>query len=215
MASELTEQGDWNIDKIFAAQDADWQKFMDVKKIALNEVALVFRGKNITQKDPTGNIGIVNISNLKEYTIDYDGLDHYSGEERRLVSYILEDGDIIIPARGTALRAAVFKKQPYPCIASSNLIVIRPRKDLLNSTYLKMFFDSPLGTKLLASAQQGTTVINISYRDLQYIEIPLPDIARQNALAEEYEQELQIYLDGIRTAEVRWNLVRARLQEEL
>lgn len=215
MVSELAEQGDWNIDKVFAAQDADWQKFMDVKKIALCEVAQVFRGKNIPQKDPTGNIGVINISNLKEYTIDYDGLDHYSGEERKLVSYILEDGDIILPARGTALRTAVFKKQPYTCIASSNLIVIRPRKDLLNSTYLKMFFDSPLGMKLLSSAQQGTSVINISYRDLQYIEIPLPEIERQNAIADEYEQELQIYLDGIREAETRWNSVLTRLQDEL
>ncbi len=215
MASELAEQGDWNIDKVFAAQDADWQKFLNVKKIALRDVAQVFRGKNITQKDPTGNIGVVNISNLKEYTIDYDGLDHYSSEERKLVSYILEDGDIIIPARGTALRTAVFKKQPYTCIASSNLIVIRPRKDLLNSTYLKVFFDSPLGTKLLTSAQQGTTVINISYRDIQYIEIPLPEIERQNAIAEEYEHELQIYLDGIKEAETRWNNVLTRLQEEL
>lgn len=215
MASELAEQGDWNIDKVFAAQDADWQKFMDVKKIALNDVAQVFRGKNIPQKDPTGNIGVINISNLKEYTIDYDGLDHYSGEERKLVSYILEEGDILLPARGTALRTAVFKKQPYSCIASSNLIIIRPRKDLLNSTYLKVFFDSPLGTKLLSSAQQGTSVINISYRDLQYIEIPLPEIERQNAIADEYEQELQIYLDGIREAETRWNSVLTRLQDEL
>jgi hypothetical protein len=215
MASELAEQGDWNIDKVFAAQDADWQKFMNVKKIALRDVAQVFRGKNVPQKDPTGNIGVVNISNLKEYTIDYDSLDHYSCEERKLVSYILEDGDIIIPARGTALRTAVFKKQPYTCIASSNLIVIRPRKDLLNSTYLKMFFDSPLGNKLLSSAQQGTTVINISYRDIQYIEIPLPEKSRQDVLAEEYEQELKIYLDGIREAEDRWNSVLNRLQEEL
>jgi hypothetical protein len=110
MASELAEQGDWNIDKVFAAQDADWQKFMNVKKIALRDVAQVFRGKNVPQKDPTGNIGVVNISNLKEYTIDYDSLDHYSCEERKLVSYILEDGDIIIPARGTALRTAVFQE---------------------------------------------------------------------------------------------------------
>lgn len=61
---------------------------------------------------------------------------------------------LLIPARGTAIRVAVFKEQSYPCIASSNVIVIRAKsKELnpkeLNPTYLKVFFDSSLGRKIL------------------------------------------------------------------
>lgn len=215
MLSELEEQGDWNVDKLFAAQDEDWMRYMGVKRAALGEVATVFRGKNVPRKDPTGRFGVVNISNLREYSIDYDGLDHLNEEERKLRTYILEDGDILVPARGTAVRTAIFKKQDYPCIASSNLVVIRPRSDLLNGVYLKMFLDSPLGGKLLESAQQGTSVINLSYKDMQSLEIPLPEITKQEALAKEYQAELTMYLESVSEAESRWRSVLDRLQEQI
>ena len=215
MLSELEEQGDWNVDKLFAAQDEDWIRYMGVKRAILGEVATVFRGKNVPRKDPTGRFGVVNISNLREFSIDYDGLDHLDEEERKLRTYILEDGDILVPARGTAVRTAIFKKQDYPCIASSNLVVIRPRSDLLNSVYLKMFLDSPLGGKLLESAQQGTSVINLSYKDMQSLEIPLPDIEKQEALANEYQTELTMYLESISEAERRWRSALDRLQEQI
>lgn len=215
MLSELEEQGDWNVDKLFASQDEDWKRYMVVKRAILGEVATVFRGKNVPRKDPTGRVGVVNISNLREYSIDYDGLDHLEEEDRKLRTYILEDGDILVPARGTAVRTAIFKKQKYPCIASSNLVVIRPRSNLLNSVYLKIFLDSPLGGKLLESAQQGIGVINLSYKDIQSLEIPLPDIAKQNALAKEYLTELTMYLESISEAESRWRSALSKLQEQL
>ena len=62
---------------------------------------------------------------------------------------------LLIPARGTAIRVAVFKEQSYPCIASSNVIVIRAKSKELNPTYLKVFFDSSLGRKILLLHQQG------------------------------------------------------------
>ena len=188
---------------------------MGVKQAVLGEVATVFRGKNVPRKDSTGRIGVVNISNLREYSIIYDELDHLEEEDRKLRTYILEDGDILVPARGTAVRTAIFKKQDYPCIASSNLVVIRPRSGLLNSVYLKMFLDSPLGGKLLESAQQGIGVINLSYKDIQSIEIPLPDIEKQEAIAKEYQTELARYLESISKAERRWCSVLSRLQEQL
>lgn len=215
MLAELEEQGDWNVDKLFAAQDEDWKRYMGVRRAVLGEVAVVFRGKNVPRKDPNGRVGVVNISNLREYSIDYDGLEHLEEEDRKLRTYFLEDGDVLVPARGTAIRTAIFKKQDYPCIASSNLVVIRPRSSLLNSVYLKLFLDSPLGGKLLESAQQGTGVINLSYRDMQSLEIPLPELAKQEALAKEYQAELAAYLASVSEAENRWHSVLDRLREQL
>lgn len=216
VSSELSEQGDWSVDKLFARQDEDWQRFMERDSlIKLKEVAQVFRGKNIPRKDANGNVGVINISNLGDYTIDYDGLDHISEVERKLTSYILEDGDVLLTARGTATRVAVFKQQEYPCIASANIVVIRPRHDLLDSIYLKMFLNSPLGNKILSSAQQGTVLVNLSFRDLQEIEIPLPPIAEQKKLTEEYERELTTYLSTVNAAEKRWHETLEKLQAQI
>lgn len=217
LEDELTDMGDWNIDRIFESQDEDWIKFQEsnVKKQELGTVAIIFRGKAVNKKDPNGNIAVVNISNIGEYEIDYAGLDHLDEEERKVTNYLLQDGDLLIPARGTAIRVAVFKEQPYPCIASSNVIVIRATDDSLSTVYLKLFFDSPLGRKMLVTRQQGTAVMNISYKELNNIEIPLPSIEEQKAIAEEYTRELEVYKKSIQEAENRWNSILAKLQDRI
>lgn len=111
----------------------------------LGTVASIFRGKAINRKDPNGSIG--------EYEIDYSSLDHLGEENRKITNYILQTGDLLIPARGTAIRIAIFEEQAYPCIASSNVIVIRAIDESLSTIYLKLFFDSPLGRKMLVTRQ--------------------------------------------------------------
>ena len=215
MPDELEELGDWNINKIFSQQDEEWLRFQDssVRRMAMGDVAEIFRGKSVSKKDPTGSIGVVNISNIGDYDIDYDGLDHFDEEERKITNYLLKEGDVLIPARGTAIRTATFREQSYPCIASSNVIVIRPENKMLNSTYLKLFLDSPLGEKMISSVQQGSTIINISYKDLNDLEIPVPSIEEQQKKADEYAKELTIYRGTIAAAEKRWNEVVDKLRE--
>ena len=215
MKEELEEQGDWIVDKMFAAQDKEWQKYFEVRRVVLGDVADVFRGRTVNQKDTNGNIAVVNISNLRKYDIDYEGMEHTEETERKIANYILREGDLLLPARGTAIRTAVFLEQGYICIASSNIIVIRPDEKQLCGTYLKMLFDSPLGVKLLTSAQQGTTVMNISYKDLRNMEIPLPTIESQQKIAEEYQSELKRYQDSVAEAEKRWKAVIAKLQDDM
>lgn len=215
MLPELEEQGSWSVDRIFAKQDEDFVAFQNssTRKELLKNVAEIFRGKAVKGKDPDGNIGVVNISNIEDFEIDYDGLDKISLDERKIATYILEEGDIILPARGTAIRTAVFHKQPYTCIASSNLIVIRPNSELLNSTYLKIFIDSPIGKKLVTGTQQGLSTMNISYKDLGTIEIPLPPIEKQQSIAKTYLEELSVYQETVRNAEKRWNEALKKLQQ--
>lgn len=214
MLSELEEQGDWNIDQIFAQQDEDYLNYQrsGIRKDMIGNVAEIFRGKAITRKDPSGNIGVVNISNIGDYEIDYTSLEHLQEEERKVSTYLLQEGDVLLPARGTAIRTAVFHEQSYPCIASSNLIVIRPDAKILDSTYLKIFLDSPIGNKLISSAQQGMMVMNISYRDLKVLEVPIPPLDTQKAAAKEYLEELTKYKETVAAAEKRWTEALARLQ---
>lgn len=215
MLDELIEQGDWSIDRIFSQQDEEYLNFQasGTKKDLLGNVAQVFRGKAVNKKEPAGSIGVVNISNIGDYEIDYDGLDHLQEEERKVSNYILQDGDVVLPARGTVIRTAVFRSQSYPCIASSNVIVIRPDAKMLDSIYLKIFLDSPVGNKMISGAQQGTTVMNISYKDLNVLEVPVPSLKEQQKIAKEYIEELQKYNETVNAATKRWNDVLTKLQK--
>lgn len=217
MPDELDALGDWNVDKIFASQDDDWMQYQNscVRKIPLKEVAEIFRGKAITEKNPTGPIGIINISNILEYDVDYNNLEHLDEPERRVANYILKTNDLLLPARGTAIRTAVFKEQTYPCIASSNLIVIRPKPNALSGTYLKLFLDSAIGKKLIKSTQQGTAVMNISYRDLENIEIPYLSFEKQTEIAKKYQEGLAKYQETISSAEEKWQDTLRELEQNI
>lgn len=214
MLGELEEQGNWSVDKIFSQQDEAYLNYQNsgVRKDFIGNVAQIFRGKAVSRKDPAGNISVVNISNIGEYDVNYENLEHMDEEERKVANYLLQEGDVLLPARGTAIRTAVFRQQKYPCIASSNVIVIRPDDKLLHSTYLKIFLDSPIGNKLISSTQQGTTMMNISYKDLNILEIPLPSMEEQQAIVKEYKDELEKYKETINAAQKRWNEVRTKLQ---
>lgn len=216
MLSELEALGDWNIDKIFAMQDDDWKNYQnsDIKKIKLGDVATSFRGKVITQKENIGNIGVIGISNINNICIDYTNIDFIDEDFRKVNNYILNDGDLLLSARGTTIKTAVFKKQSYPCIASSNLIVIRPKETKLVATYLKLFLDSTIGVKLIKSIQQGTNLVNISYKDLINIEIPILPLEEQKVISEKYEKELSLYQNTISAANDRWQNVVKELQNK-
>ena len=84
---------------------------------------------------------------------------------------------------------------------------------MLNSTYLKVFLDSPIGNKIISGAQQGMVIMNISYRDLNVLEIPLPVIEKQEAVAKEYLEEYERYKTTISDAEKRWSEVVTKLQK--
>ncbi len=217
MLDELEDMGDWNISKIFAMQDEDWQNYNDsnVKKMELGNVAKVFRGKSVTKKDEFGSIGVINISNIGDFEINYDTLDHMKEEKRKIANYLLEEGDVLLPARGTAIRSAAYQEQSYACIASSNVVVIRPDEKLLLGGYLKIFLDSPMGKKMISSLQQGTTVMNISYKDLSSLEIPVLTIDEQREIVEEYNHELDRYKKSIDAAEKRWSEAKERIQNRL
>ena len=215
MLEELEEIGDWSIDKLLTQQDEEYMKYQasDTRKIQLGEVAEIFRGKSVSKKDTNGDIGVVNISNIGQFEVDYSSLDKLDEEERKVQNYILQEGDVLIPARGTAIRSAVFEEQSYPCIASSNVIIIRPDQRKLNSTYLKMFIDSPIGNNLISSLQQGMTVMNISYKDLKVLEVPFPTLEEQDRIAKEYKESYETYVKTISEAEKQWQDTLSKLQK--
>lgn len=215
LASELADMGDWNVDRIFSQQDEEWAKFRDtnIRKETLGDVAEIFRGKLISKKDKSGSIGVLNISNVGDYEINFDGIDHIEESERKIGNYILQEGDLIIPARGTAMRCAIFHPQSFTCIVSSNLIVIRTNPKMLLPGYLKIFLDSQIGKKIISSMQQGTTVINLNYKDLVGIEVPMPALSEQKKSVELYEAEYAFYRETIEKAQTRWDETLQRLYE--
>lgn len=215
-SDEFADLNGWNIDMAFSEEDEDIKAFSTspVKKLRLKDAATVFRGKAVNGKTESGNVAVINISNITDIGIDYENLDQIEEEERKVSRYILEDGDVLVTARGTTVKIAVFEKQPMICIPSANINVIRP-KDMLRGAYLKLFLESPVGIKMLQSLQRGTVVVNINYKDIIELEVPVLPLEAQDALVEEYNTGLKFYKETIAAAEEGWRGVQQEIQSKL
>lgn len=84
---------------------------------------------------------------------------------------------------------------------------------MLLPEYLKIFLDSPIGRKIVSSMQQGTTAINLNYKDLVGMEVPMPALSEQKKSVELYEAEYAFYRESIKKAQTRWEETLQRLYE--
>lgn len=215
-SDEFSDMHGWNIDMAFSEEDDDIRAFnaSPVKKLRLKDAASVFRGKAVNVKSEGGNIRVINISNITDTGIDYTGLDCMEAPERNVARYILRDGDVLVTARGTTMKVAVFEAQAAACIPSANINVIRPGAQL-KGAYLKLFLESPVGLKLLRSLQRGTGAVNINCQDMGELEVPVLPMEAQEALIHEYSTGLKFYRDTIAAAEEGWRGVQREVQSKL
>ena len=122
---------------------------------------------------------------------------------------------MLLASRGTVLKCAVFKEQSIKCIASPNITVIRPNKNVLSAEYLKVFFDSKPGSIALDALKQGEIIVAISYQELKNLKIPLPTLEEQKKISEKFLSELKIYKDSLALAEARWSKAQDEIFKSL
>ena len=216
---EISESGSWNVDMLFADEDPEINEYRNspVKKLKISDIASrVIRGPVINRRAENGMTGIINISDINEFGIDFGSIWTTDELGRKIDEAILRDDDVLLTARGTTIKVAVFHpgKDTKPCVASPNIIVIRPNS-LIMGDFLKLFLESPVGTKLLKSLQRGETITNINPKDVLDVEVPVPTIAEQKEAVDMYKAGLLQYRLAIETADKAWDAIKAVVNGKL
>lgn len=112
-------------------------------------------------------------------SIDYNNL-VYIGGDRKLDKYAVEEGDLVITAKSTRVKIAVIKNKPNrKIIVTGGMIIVRPHKNELVSTYLKVYLDSERGRKQLSMIQKGAVIVTIPFENFQKLKVNLPSINEQ------------------------------------
>ena len=134
-------------------------------------------------------LGVINLKDVDTVTheIDYSNLytaEDFSGSGK----HILQDGDILVAARGNDNGAVLFQKHKLtgPIVAAGALIVIRPMLEYLNPAYLAWYLNMKDSQILFRRSQVGTTVRNLSIGTLHEFEIKVPPLRKQQAIGEIY-----------------------------
>lgn len=171
----------------------------------------VFRGAQITsdkQKEMSNLCGkapngyLLNLANISNGYMDEELVEVHIDKIEKYKKYMLQDGDVIISARGTKISTAVAENiKDRNIIATGNLIVVRCN-DTLEPYYLKAFFDSDDGNLCLSVAQTGSTIFAINPKQLCELQYDSIDMEKQRRIAEKEESliaELQASIDRIET----------------
>lgn len=153
----------------------------------------IFRGAQLTsdkQKEMSNLCGktpngyLLNLANISNGYMDDELVEVHIDKIEKYKKYMLQDGDVIISARGTKISTAVAENiKDRNIIATGNLIVVRCN-DTLEPYYLKAFFDSEDGNLCLSVAQTGSTIFAINPKQLCELQYDAIDPEKQKRIAE-------------------------------
>jgi hypothetical protein len=125
-------------------------------------------------------------------------------------------GDILVSCRGTILKTAQVLPETNGAIASSNLIVIRPKYSvLLPQLILTVLRSPPCQDKLKSRTRSSTGLMQLTVKDLQDLPMPLPPLAMQRKLAELSDIAGDAHRRALEAASARYTLVEAFLVQAL
>lgn len=153
----------------------------------------IFRGAQLTsdKQKEMSNLGgeapngyLLNLANISNGYMDEDLVEVHIDKIEKYKKYMLQDGDVIISARGTKISTAVAENiKDRNIIATGNLIVVRCN-DTLEPYYLKAFFDSDDGNLCLSVAQTGSMIFAINPKQLCELQYDAIDMKKQKRIAE-------------------------------
>lgn len=179
-----------------------YEGLSNLKKIS--DVADVFKGSPLTLsmfKDQLSNCKtqyqLLSSGNIDDGIIDYASLP-FIADGKKYEKFALKKGDVVLTAKSTKVKFAVINDEPESTlIAIGGMIVIRPKPEIMDGTYLKMFLDSIKGKQILESIKKGTVILTIPFNDFLNIQIPCPEIENQKKMSAKYNRLLAMY-DGMK-----------------
>lgn len=187
----------------------------------LKNVSRIFRGVQIRAdeveelRDDSSPYYLLDIGGIQNGEIDLNSLSRINVRNPRWLSlYLLQEGDIVVSGRGTAIKVAIVEREMPQLIISGNLICIRADRKLVNPYFLKIYFESQVGRALLEAVHTGSAIIVLNPRNLEDILIPTIDIETQNEIADLYIKAREQYKTAVKEAEENFAKIIDKIYEK-
>ncbi|MDP2425217.1 MAG: restriction endonuclease subunit S [bacterium] len=157
---------------------SDWKK---VNLVECLDILLDYRGK--TPEKSENGILTLSAKSVKNSKIDYSEAYTISQDEykRFMVRGIPLKGDILITTE--APMGQVAKLDRNGIAVAQRLLTLRPNSKVLNNDYLLYFLQSAKGQAELKARESGSTVTGIKQSEFRKIDIILPPLVEQKAIA--------------------------------
>lgn len=179
----------------FLKYDFDFFVMEVYMQYQLEQVSTLFPGvsnKVYSEKDIQGS---KQIFLLKGNDLDHEGnvsLDDakkvYIEADEKLKKLLLKENDVLVLARGSAIRAGIITKKTaqMEVIANSTFIIIRPDANKVRAEMLVAFFNSKFGRNQLLELSEKCQIKNIPIIGLKNLELSVPHIDIQHRIVDIY-----------------------------
>lgn len=104
--------------------------------------------------------------------------------EMRLENHQLNDGDILLTAKGENNRACLFQERIGQSVASSTFLVIRIKNQVFIPAYLHWLLNTPYMQAILSGLSKGTQISSLSKKALADFEVWIPPMFEQKKIIE-------------------------------
>lgn len=134
--------------------------------------------------------------------------------DSKIHKHLLKKGDVLFAAKGTKNFAAWYENDNLPAVASTSFFVIRLYDLTILPGYLTWFLNHPRTQSLLKGYARGTSIASISKAVLSELEIPIPNIQKQELILKIFklrnkEKNLKQQIENLREKEIQQLLINA------
>lgn len=162
---------------------------MQNKKILKNLITIIsgYTFRIALQQDDVGNVFVLQTKNIKDNDINIDKNDLIKIFSKTTdANYFVKKNDVVISSRGNF--KAGFINFEDKTIASSSLYILRINNiDEILPEYLVVYLNSDFFQKLIKEASTGGVINTILKKDLENLEIILPNIKTQKDIINIYK----------------------------
>lgn len=167
-----------------------------LKTIPLQDLCMLVKGYNLSANNPETMEGaaVLRLNDISDDgRIDVQSIARFA-VNRDLSRHRLQRGDIILVAKGTRQKIAVFDSSETVYL-SINLVALRPKQ--INPYFFKAYLESPLGEYYLSRSQSGTILPVLTAKSLSRLPIPEELVPQANTIGNCYERARKDYLKKI------------------
>ncbi len=103
--------------------------------------------------------------------------------DSKIKQFILEDGDILMSLTGDVGRVGVITKSHLPAVLNQRVAKLKIKSEKIDKNYLFWFLNSENTRVKIESCGNGAAQINVSSKQIELLDVPLPPITEQQRLA--------------------------------
>ncbi len=133
-------------------------------------------------------VPLINVVDLYERNIDFSNLTRLVVSEKELENYSVKEGDILFTRSSLKLdgiaHCNIVKQYPEDTVFDCHLVRLRPKKSIVNSSFLFRLCQSTSIKAQLMKNAKTTTMTTIDQKGIYSVMVNLPPLAEQARIAE-------------------------------